>query len=332
MWPGSTRNKTKARAFSHPTRKSVAKTPAMIPNTNDGSDRAPRVRCYMNLMALHDMPEFAGRELTSSLEAIRDAGFEGVQFAEPPDECSIAVCRRLGLRIAGSGRVNEAADAAAVACRLADEGMECGTLHVGWGLEGDSEAARLIEAVLSAADRHGVPLYVETHRATIFQDMWRTVRFLQAFPELRFNGDFSHWYTGQEMVYGGFEKKFAFIAPVLKRVRFLHGRIGNPGCIQVYIEDGDSATQPSAAHFRQLWRASFEGFLENAAPGDYICFTPELLASSIYYARTFKSPTGENLCENNRWKQSLLLAEMGRECFGEAVERFSASAHSDASI
>jgi len=28
---------------------------------------------------------------------------------------------------------------------------------------------------------------------------------------LEFNGDFSHWYTGQEMVYGGFENKLAFI-------------------------------------------------------------------------------------------------------------------------
>ncbi len=53
---------------------------------------------------------------------------------------------------------------------------------------------------------------------------------------MRFNGDFSHWYAGQEMVYGGFEKKFAFIQPVIERVRFLHGRISSPGCIQVAVE------------------------------------------------------------------------------------------------
>ena len=304
----------------------------MIPNTNDGSDRTPRVRCYMNLMALEGLPEFSGRDLPSSLEAIRDAGFEGVQFAEPPIESALATCQRLGLGMVGSGRVNDPADASTVACRLADEGMQGGTLHVGWGLENDSEAGQLIDAVLSAADRYRVPLYVETHRATIFQDMWRTVQFLQAFPELRFNGDFSHWYTGQEMVYGGFEKKFAFIAPVLERVRFVHGRIGNPGSIQVDVEDGNSVRHPYVTHFKQLWRASFEGFLASAVPGDYICFTPELLASRIYYARSFKSPTGEILSENDRWQQSLLLAEMGRECFGDAVERFSASTRSDTAI
>jgi hypothetical protein len=292
----------------------------MIPNTNDGTNRTPLVRCFMNLMALDGMPEFAGRELPSTLETIRDAGFEGVQFADPPDESTLAVCRRLGLRMTGSGRVNNPSDSAALACRLSDEGMAGGTVHAGWGLEDDSEAGQLIDSVLSAADKYRIPLYVETHRATIFQDMWRTVQFLQAFPELRFNGDFSHWYTGLEMVYGGFEKKLAFIAPVLERVRFLHGRIGNPGCIQVDIEDGDPARHPYVAHFKQLWTASFQGFLADAAPGDYICFTPELLASGIYYARTFKTQAGELSAENNRWQQSLLLASIGRECFAEAVE------------
>lgn len=298
----------------------------MIPNTNDGTDRTPLVRCFMNLMALEGMPEFAGGEFEAGLETIRDAGFEGVQFAEPPSEPGVAACRRLGLRMAGSGRVNAPSDASELACRLAGEGMACGTLHVGWGLEDDDEAGRLIDSILSAADKYQIPLYVETHRATIFQDMWRTVGFLETFPELRFNGDFSHWYTGLEMVYGGFEKKFAFIAPVLGRVRFLHGRIGNPGCIQVDIGDGDTGRHPYVAHFRQMWGASFRGFLESAVPGDYIAFTPELLASRIYYARTFRNSKGQTFEENDRWQQSLLLAEIGQECFGEAAGLVQANA------
>jgi sugar phosphate isomerase/epimerase len=104
---------------------------------------------------------------------------------------------------AGLGRVNRPADADSLAARFRDEGLECATLHVGWGMEDDDEAARLIDAVLNASVRYDVPLYVETHRATIFQDLWRAVQFVARFPELRFNGDFSHWYTGLEMVYGG---------------------------------------------------------------------------------------------------------------------------------
>ena len=92
---------------------------------------------------------------------------------------------------------------------------------------GDSKTTtkplRLIESILEASITCEFPLYVETHRATIFQDMWRTVEFVRQFPEMRFNGDFSHWYTGQEMVYGGFEKKFE-VHPAGARTRALHSR------------------------------------------------------------------------------------------------------------
>jgi hypothetical protein len=159
---------------------------------------------------------------------------------------------------------------------------------------------------------------VETHRATIFQDMWRSVKFIGAFPDLRFNGDFSHWYAGQEMVYGGFDKKLSFIQPVLERVRFIHGRISNPGCIQVEIGDGSSVSRPYVDHFRQMWRACFRGFLASAKPGDTICFAPELLAPEIYYARTFPDNAGSPREESNRWSQSLLLRKAAQECFAES--------------
>ncbi len=291
----------------------------MIPNTNDGTERSPRLRCYLNLLALRGMSEFPEHQAARErFETIAQAGYEGVQFVEPLSDSDAALCGEFGLGRAGGGRVNLPAEAAPLAERLAVEGQECGTLHLGWGLEDDDESSRLIEAILKASVHYKIPLYVETHRATIFQDMWRTVKFIRAFPELRFNGDFSHWYTGQEMVYGGFDKKLAFIEPVLQRVRFVHGRIGNPGCIQVNIGDGDSATRPYVGHFRQLWRACFRGFLASAKPGDTICFTPELLAPEIYYARTFPNRAGAPQEESNRWSQSLVLQKIAEECFAEA--------------
>jgi hypothetical protein len=211
--------------------------------------------------------------------------------------------------IAASGRVNNASEAALLAEQVAGDGYECATLHAGWGMEDDNEAFALIEGILNASSRNAVPLYVETHRATIFQDIWRTVKFVERFPELRFNGDFSHWYAGQEMTYGGFDKKFAFIQPVLDRVRFLHGRIANPGCIQVAI-DCDAKPEPAyLGHFKELWTTSFRGYLNNPE-SPFICFTPELLAPDIYYARTF-----EGREESDRWQQSLLLNNIARQCF-----------------
>jgi hypothetical protein len=267
-----------------------------------------RLRCYMNWLALDGMGPFS----EDPIAAIKSAGYDGIQFIDPLDLEALAEARAHDLGVCGSGRVNIPSDADPLAKAASDAALECLTLHVGWGLEDDDEGARLIEAVLTASARHRIPLYVETHRATLFQDMQRTVKFIERFPELEFNGDFSHWYTGSEMVYGGFERKLEFIQTVLDRVRFLHGRIGNPGSMQVAVAPNDPASY--VAHFRTLWTRSFAAYLRVSTPRQsFITFAPELLAPNIFYGRTFNGVE-----ESNRWQQSLLLAQIARECFAEA--------------
>ncbi len=273
----------------------------------------------MNLDALEGLAQ----NTVNPLEAIREAGFDGVQFTPPLARALKDEALRMGMIVCGSGRVNAPAEAEATAKEASDAGLACLTLHVGWGLESDEEAAALIAAILNASAKYSIPLYPETHRATIFQDPWRTVRFVEQFPSLEFNGDFSHWYTGTEMVYGGFEKKLEFIRPVLDRIGFLHGRIGNPGCMQVDIGDGDTGRHPYVAHFRALWTESFRGFLRSRAAADAICFTPELLSPTYHYARVFNG-----LEESDRWEQSLLLVRIARECFHDAQQILTNSGNS----
>ncbi|MGC2164337.1 MAG: hypothetical protein WA634_20750 [Silvibacterium sp.] len=268
----------------------------------------PELRCYMNWLALDELPMPRG----GHLRAIRDAGYKGVQFIEPLVPALVDEALSIGLGVCGSGRVSESGDAVRLTSEARSHDLECLTLHVGWGFEDDDVAHRLIEAVLEARDRFGVPLYVETHRATIFQDMWRTVQFLRIFPGLEFNGDFSHWYTGSEMVYGGFERKLGFLQPVIERVHFLHGRIGSPGCMQVDIGNGDGQAHPSIKHFRALWNAVFAAYLRSPQK-PFFCFAPELLGPSIHYARTLAGKE-----ESDRWQQSLVLCQIASECFADA--------------
>jgi hypothetical protein len=42
-----------------------------------------------------------------------------------------------------------------------------------------------------------MPVYIETHRASIMQDAWRTTELIRRIPQVRFNGDFSHWLRGR---------------------------------------------------------------------------------------------------------------------------------------
>jgi hypothetical protein len=269
------------------------------------------LRCYMNWLALKGLSEPA----EGYVAALHAAGYDGIQLVSSTQEGVAEEARALKMRICGSGRVNMPADAAEIARAAQDQGFECVTLHVGWGLENDDELDRLIAAVLDATAKYGVPLYPETHRATIFQDMWRTVRAVERFPDLRFNCDFSHWYTGSEMVYGTFERKFEFIRPVIERGRFVHGRIGNPGSIQVDIGDGNGTEQPFVQHFRSLWTAVFTNFLESTDPDETISFATELLGPDIYYARQF-----EGREESDRWHQSMVLTRIARECFAIASQ------------
>jgi hypothetical protein len=290
-----------------------------ITNINEGTDDAPRLRRELNFGTAWLLPAWSSGPPTDARamhEAAAAAGYRAVQGGD------ITICTELGMRCSTFGTVREQGVIDAQARLWADLGFDCSTLHVGTGMEDDDDAFRLIDEVIQASIDHGIPLYIETHRATLTQDLWRTVRLVDRFPELRFNGDFSHWYTGLEMTYGDFDAKLDFIAPVFERTRYLHGRIGDPGCIQVDI--GDDGSHPSVDHFRQFWTAAMAGFLADAQRGDVLPFAPELLPPEINYARTVPTPDGRQE-EGDRWAQALLYCTIAEQCFAVAGEHVSAT-------
>lgn len=289
---------------------------------NDGSAAAPQLRLHLNLGNLADLRAgslWPGLEGDARDARLRADGFDGVQLTD--DGTAPA---RTRLRFTGLDRVNTPAEADAVVARHAARGDEALTLHVGWGLEGDAEAGRLVEAVLDASARHRLPVFIETHRATITQDLWRTVQLAQRFPEIRFNGDFSHYYCGHELVYGGFERKLEFMAPIFARTGYLHGRVASPGCMQVPIESVSARPRHAVgeadylAHFHEMWTRAMRGFLGLARAGDVLVFAPELLSGRGYYARMVSDGAGGLVEETDRYAQALLLCDLARECWAEA--------------
>ncbi|MEI8341165.1 MAG: hypothetical protein WCH43_06465, partial [Verrucomicrobiota bacterium] len=227
-------------------------------NTNDGTTDPPKLRVYLNLDNLVDLradsiwPRYKDTGLIKQLKA---DGFDGVQFtndAFPPDCALLPHC--------GLARINAPSEAGPIAASHAARGDQCITVHAGWGIEDDDTVFRLVESILAASEKHRLPIFIETHRATITQDLWRTVQITKKFPEVRFNGDFSHYYCGQELVYGGMEMKLAFMEPIFERIGFIHGRIASPGCMQVPIDEDISARPPQAhglidylEHFKEMW-------------------------------------------------------------------------------
>jgi hypothetical protein len=284
---------------------------------NDGSNDPPKLRIYLNLGTLVDLrqdsiwPGLDGPERDQRLTA---DGFDGVQLIT-----DAFLAPGLTLPYCGLDRINTPAEADLVAAKHADRGDVCLTLHLGWGLENDTEVDRLIDAILRASDRHRLPIFIETHRATITQDLWRTVQMTRRFPNIQFNGDFSHYYCGQELVYGDWETKLAFMQPIFDRIGFIHGRIANPGSIQVAVSAHGAVDY--VQHFRELWTRSIQGFLKNASPGDVLIFAPELLPSAHYYARQFPAANGRLVEESDRYAEAIIYARIARECMETAQKR-----------
>jgi hypothetical protein len=292
---------------------------------NDGSSTPPRLSVYFNLGNLVNLrtgTAWRGIEGPRRYQQLIEDGFEGVQLtmdAPPIHEVALPYC--------GLSRINTPSEADAIAAKHAGRGDLCLTIHAGWGLEDDDEVFRLVEAILTASDKHHLPIFLETHRATITQDLWRTLQITKKFPEVRFNGDFSHYYCGQELVYGDWKTKLAFMEPIFARIGFMHGRIASSGCMQVPI-DADHSSRPLQAHglinyldhFKDLWICAMLGFLHIALPGDVLIFAPELLDGTYYYARLFQDASGCLVEESDRYAQALLYKSLARACFTEAQE------------
>ena len=254
---------------------------------------------------------------------LKDLGFEGVQGGDAD------LAGKAGLAYASCGRVDRAEDALPFAQKQQERGFDMCTLHVGTGLESDAEIDEVVQAIVAASAETGVQLPIETHRATITQDIRRTVDMIERNPDVRINADFSHYYTGLEMPYGDFDAKLDFMQPIFDRVRFMHGRIGNPGCIQVDVGTGkppypmQTGDRDFVGDFREMWTRSMVGFLRTADEDEVLAFAPELLPSHIYYARSFPDAAGVMREETDRIQQAVVYAEIIRECWTEALQRIS---------
>jgi len=298
-----------------------------IDRTNDGTSAAPRLRRDLNSGTLLHLPRGSlgwRPTFAEQLAMVKADGYTAVQDWSDPETVLAA-----GLRASGIGRVLRPEEADAIARAHKALGLDATTLHVGNSFESDAEIDALVGAVLEASARHGHPLYIETHRATITQDLRRTLDLVARWPEVRFNADLSHWYTGHELPYGGeFLSRVARLQPVFERVRFMHGRIGNVGAIQTGLDDPG----PYIEHYRLMWERCFEGFLRGAQPGDYLSFNPELLPMKIgdgpgalwlHYAQPRTDLADDELGgePSDRYADAQRLWDIACECFAAAQQR-----------
>ena len=287
----------------------------MVANTNDGSGRQPRLVRGISLATLADLPpDSAGPrgDLASRLIAAREAGYEALQTPLPGEATSshvivAAIAKHAGDRTGLHDCIR----------RHRDVGCDSTTIHLGTCFQSDSEMLALGETVLKIADTERYPVYIETHRATMTQDMWRTLMLVEHLPELRFAGDFGQWYLGHEIPYGGVEEAIARLEPIFARTRLLHLRLTSGAAGQIATDDTDAEGHLPA--FLRAWRSACAGFLGSASPGDYLGAYVELLPPRTGYPRMIRGADGAPVEQTDRWLEAVRLISLAEQCFAEAV-------------
>ncbi|MFO1495843.1 MAG: hypothetical protein U1F26_14420 [Lysobacterales bacterium] len=240
--------------------------------------------------------------------------------------------RRAGLAVHAMGRLDTPGGADALIAAHVDAGVVSSTLHLGSAFDDDDTLNRYADAVLSAASRHRHVVLVETHRATVTQDPWRTLRWLERFPDLRFSLDASHWVVGGELDYGGgYAARLPRLDPVLRRSPMVQGRVASGGAIQIAVEDPG----PWRAHAIALWTRAFAlwtrafALRREAAPNAAITFCPELLPhvcgdAWFGYAPVRRAPEhAQGVLEiTDRYAEALRLYEIADTCAADASRLF----------
>ena len=177
--------------------------------------------------------------------------------------------------------------------RLADEGHRGVTLLCGSPLDGEAEVRARVEELLELQSLLGIPICLETHRGTITQYIGTTVALAEAYPELVFNLDYSHWFFAHRLWNEDVDAVVAAIAPVLRQVGHLHLRVSSPAEVQVALADAGHLP-----HFLGIWSQALE-----------ITERPQLAVVTELLPAVYGYSSGD--ANANRWEDSLnLLGEV----------------------
>ncbi|MFC3077747.1 sugar phosphate isomerase/epimerase family protein [Phenylobacterium terrae] len=268
--------------------------------------------------AIWGMEGLPGIDLETRLDAALDqivaAGFDGVGVSLARSDRAEAVAR--GVRERGKGFeamgfVRAREDVARAIDRAESLGAHHLSLQIMTRLDRVGEAVALLESFEAEAARATIPVYYETHRGRLTNDLLFTCRILDALPELRLTGDLSHYPVAHEMPLPVPAGDLGRISKVLNHCWAFHGRVS--GAHQIQLPFTAPQHQGWLAQHRAWWREGFASWITRSPEGGELTFMPEL--GPPHYAMT--DANGGEL--GDRWTEALSLMEMARETWALAL-------------
>jgi hypothetical protein len=145
----------------------------------------------------------------------------------------------------------------------------------------------------------GMPIVYETHRNCLTNDLFDTLRLVDAIPDLLLCGDLSHFLVDREFRYPPSEADHKLMYRILDRCESFQGRVASREQVQVQITFPQH--QKWFDVFAHWWEYGMREWLKRHGENDTLIFLCEL--GPPEYAITGKD--GYEL--SDRWEEALII-------------------------
>lgn len=250
------------------------------------------------------------RPLEDDVARIKAAGFDGFGSMLEDDETArraSALAAAEGLVLEGLALPTNLDQVEAAIERAGRFGIHHLNLQLRMLPRTLEEASGLIAAIQRLIGQADVPVYIETHRGRLTNDLLFTLELLERHPDLRLLADLSHYVVARELELPIDPVADQQILTVLDHAWAFHGRVAGSGQVQLPLSYAQH--RPWIDQFVAWWSAGFASWRKRAASDAELTFVCELGPQP--YA--ISGPDGEDLTD--RWEESLVLRDLARQAW-----------------